>query len=1398
MNCFAEDVPVCTKRGLIPIKDVEISDMVLTEDGTFQKVVNKINQGYREKLLFINVDRMPNVLKVTPDHKIMTQRGWVEAKDLTDEDYVSVPGCNNIESVPDEINILDFLGDDLNDKSLVVDDEGFIRKLNSGTSQNPSVGEFNKQWLPVKNKIKIDEDFMKFIGYYISEGCAENNGYRTIFTFSGKEQSYAEEVKALFIKIFGKAATVQDYDTWMQVGTSSRIVNSFMKNFIGAGFGSKILPWWFLNLPNNFLNILLAYTCRGDAHIDQTTGSIVLVMCNPNIMMQLFYIAQKLDLGMSFSFLYKKEDRHSLPIGLRITKKWTYSKNFDEISDLIGKFKIRNDKFFRKINSVTEIFYGKDVWDISVDVNHSLQVAGMVASNCFVVDAKDSREGWSKATGDMLVISGLGGGVGINFSKIRPKGEKIKGTGGHASGPLSLMKIINNVGEEIKNGGGRRVALMFCLNIDHPDILDFLKCKHSKKAKLDEEFISEWQYHFVRASNDPEYLDALNIMLQNENSKEFLSKMFKLLNDKRIQNANISVVIPEGQMNCFIDAVKNDLDWEFKWKGKVKKKIKAKSLWKLLIDHAYESAEPGILNFDLAERMSNISYVEKITSTNPCLVGDTLVAVADGRNVVSIADLAKEGKDVPVYTHTKRGSICIRMMRNPRITGYNVPIYKITLDDGSTIKTTANHKFKLKNGNYKEVKNLVNGDSLFLMTKFEASFKELFPKANSNSQDYIWINNGKSTDLLEHRLIAEFNYNEKIPSGYVVHHKDHNAKNNHISNLQVLSKQDHDKLHSYDMMGDNNPMRRAQTEWSEEKWNRYSKTMSEAISAEKNGRYLGVTNDQLKEHALELTKLLGHKISISDWETYAKPKGLPIAFSGWRKNHLGGMSGLFRWAANELGFEHLDEDIRLVRRYNKYLAMGYDCEIINNDLVFNKRCENCSNAYQSYKIETAYCSFSCSNKKNWMNQDPVQHSIKVSEGKKKNHPQIRELQVKIYSDLKFNLKREPLQKEWKAECKNNNISSEIGRLSSPFINFSKLKESAEMYNHKVESVELCGYENVYNGTVDDFHNFFVGGWESKTEGGKKKLSFINNLQCGEIPLQPNGVCCLGSLVLPRFYINNDFRYDLLENTIKQAVRFLDNVLTINKYPTNEIKKSAQKYRRIGLGVMGLHDLLLMIGHKYNSQEGLDFVDRLMNFIKECVYQTSIDLAKEKGSFNIFNFDGYSKSEFYQNLSNDLKEKIKMYGIRNCALLSIAPTGTISSVCGVTSGIEPIFAYAYKRKYFKGDQLEVENIIHPLYREFIENSKSVDHFQSSYDLSVKDHLEIQKVCQKHTDQAISKTINISANYPKEELYDLFLDYLPYLKGLTMYVDGSRGGAPLESLSYEEASQLISCPNGVCNL
>ena len=852
--------------------------------------------------------------------------------------------------------------------------------------------------------------------------------------------------------------------------------------------------------------------------------------------------------------------------------------------------------------------------------------------NCFVIDAKDSRESWGKSTADMLVISGLGGGVGINFSKIRPKGEKIKGTGGYASGPLSLMKIINNVGEEIKTGGGRRVALMFCLNIDHPDILDFLKCKYSKKAKHHEEFLEEWQYHFVRASNDPEYLDALNIMLQNENSKEFLAKMFKLLNDKRIQNANVSVVIPEGQMNKFIDAIKNDLDWEFKWKGKIKKKIKAKVLWELLINHAYESAEPGILNFDLAERTSNISYAEKITSTNPCLAKNTLVTTKKG--LFPIQDLI--GKEVEIWDGNQWTKV-----DNFRVTGENQEMLKIELQDGSVLRCTSYHNFILSDGSIKKAIDLKVND-----------------------------------ELKESENIPEIHGDIQVKGAYL---KGFILGDGFYSDEDVI-------LPLYDS-----------------KWDCKDRLLQSALEIPADKSYNGIAKDlgftEPNESRSDRMMMHGLNLRRNELKSFGLEykQSLPKEIYQWnlesKKEFIAGLfdsDGTAQDTKNAYGYQfwsiHLDfiRDLQLLLK-----TIGVKSRI---DCSKKAGFKDFNDGYGSYYAQNCY-------------RLTISQRYSIALAK-----QVKFARLKDFSsrETKYNV-----------------------RLKHNFI----------------KSISEDGIdEKVYCCTVPTNNQFSCN-----------YAILLGN--CGEIPMQPNSVCCLGSLVLTRFFIDNHFKYDLLEKTIKNSVRFLDNVLTINRYPTKDIKKSAQKYRRIGLGIMGLHDLLLMMGYKYSSNEGLKFVDNLMWFIKNCAYRASVDLAKEKGNFKAFDFEGYSKSEFYQNLDETLKDEIKQYGIRNCALLSIAPTGTISSICGVTSGIEPIFAYAYKRKYFKNDKLEVENIIHPLYREFIENNKSVDHFQSSYDLSVKDHLEIQKVCQKHIDQAISKCVEkntlIATNlgiFPIQDLLD----------------------------------------------
>ena len=184
--------------------------------------------------------------------------------------------------------------------------------------------------------------------------------------------------------------------------------------------------------------------------------------------------------------------------------------------------------------------------------------------------------------------------------------------------------------------------------------------------------------------------------------------------------------------------------------------------------------------------------------------------------------------------------------------------------------------------------------------------------------------------------------------------------------------------------------------------------------------------------------------------------------------------------------------------------------------------------------------------------------------------------------------------------------------------------------------------------------------------------------CGEIFMAAYECCCLGSIVLPRFVTDRGIEWALLKDTVKKAIRFLDNVLTVNNYPLPEIEDVCQSVRRIGLGVMGLHDMLLMCNLKYNSPEGLELVDKLMKHIKLYAYEASCELAEEKGSFPVFDAEKVSKSAFVKTLKPTLRKRIKEQGLRNCALLTIPPTGTTSMVCEVTSGPEPMFAPAYER------------------------------------------------------------------------------------------------------------------------
>ncbi|MDA8580367.1 adenosylcobalamin-dependent ribonucleoside-diphosphate reductase [bacterium] len=340
---------------------------------------------------------------------------------------------------------------------------------------------------------------------------------------------------------------------------------------------------------------------------------------------------------------------------------------------------------------------------------------------------------------------------------------------------------------------------------------------------------------------------------------------------------------------------------------------------------------------------------------------------------------------------------------------------------------------------------------------------------------------------------------------------------------------------------------------------------------------------------------------------------------------------------------------------------------------------------------------------------------------------------------------------------------------------------------------------------------------------------ISTNPCGEIWLEPYGCCDLGAINLSR-HINeagDDFDWDALGDTVTMGVRFLDNVLDVNTYPLPEIEKNCQQVRRIGLGVLGMAHALVKIGVRYDRAEGRRKVDQLFNFIKKRSYEASTYLAAEKGAFPVFDAEKFLESGFCQTLNKSTRAKVREYGIRNCAILTIAPTGTTSMVAATSSGIEPIFAPGYKRRFYAADPgsndriLKEQIVVDPLFQSLYEAGADLSSFVSSHEVDVESHLKMQAICQKHIDNAVSKTINLPNDYDVEDFKDMLLDYAPKLKGTTIYRSGSRGNEPLTPLTVdeavahlqsegieirseadakflEEATSEMACPDGVCDI
>ena len=303
--------------------------------------------------------------------------------------------------------------------------------------------------------------------------------------------------------------------------------------------------------------------------------------------------------------------------------------------------------------------------------------------------------------------------------------------------------------------------------------------------------------------------------------------------------------------------------------------------------------------------------------------------------------------------------------------------------------------------------------------------------------------------------------------------------------------------------------------------------------------------------------------------------------------------------------------------------------------------------------------------------------------------------------------------------------------------------------------------------------------------------------CGEQPLPPYGACLLGSINLARlvkdpFEADADLDIDGLSKLVATAVRMMDNVVDASEFPLPQQAQEAQAKRRIGLGVTGLADALLMTGLRYGSDEAARQTDRWLHAIARAAYLASVELAKEKGAFPLFDADPFLASDAMMQMDEDVRDQIRTHGIRNALLTSIAPTGTISLYAGnVSSGIEPVFAYAYTRKVLQKDgtrtEEEVIDYAVQMWRDKYGDADLPDYFVNAQTLAPLDHVKMQAAAQKWVDSSISKTINCPEDISFDDFQDVYMQaYETGCKGCTTYRPNDVTGSVLSVSESSEAA------------
>lgn len=865
-------------------------------------------------------------------------------------------------------------------------------------------------------------------------------------------------------------------------------------------------------------------------------------------------------------------------------------------------------------------------------------------SACFVLPVRDSMQSIFKALSDMAVIHQTGGGTGFDFSHLRPKGDLVYSTKGEASGAVSFMSIYDAATGVIVQGGRRRGANMGILRVDHPDIVEFIE------AKLKEGRFS-------------------NFNLSVAVTKRFMQAFYK--------NRKYSLINPRTK--------------------KETKKVKAREIFRLMVNSAWRTGDPGLVFIDEINRHNPTPGVGRIEATNPCLTAENWIMTSEGpRKVKELV-----GKDFSILVNGKtflvnRGGFFS--------TGTN-PVFKLVTKEGYELEATGNHlilkvekitRYRIKT-NWTKLKDLTATDKIVLDNHRE--FKGWSGDYSEKEGYLIGLLIGDGTFTPERAMLYSWT---KVEG----------------------QKESRDLAYCY---LNSFPHRRDFKGW-----------------IRKDGREseLKLSTSYLKTIALRLglmpnRKSITEKIEICSYSFY---QGL--------------LRGLFDTDGTVIGNQAKGASVRLAQSNFEMLQSV-------QRLLF--RLGIISVIYKNRRP------------RQWRN---------LPDGKGSRKPYFckaqHELVISNENILYF------------AEKVGFVDSKKAERLRG-IIKRYKRRLNRERFIATVEKIISTGRKETYDVCVPGINKFDANGL------------VVHN--CGELPLLPYESCNLASLNLSKFVTDKKkLDWQKLSESIHWGVRFLDNVIEVNKFPLLEIKEITFRNRKIGLGVMGFADMLILLDIPYNSKEAVKFAARLMRFIRRESLKASAELAKIRGVFPNFKKSVYAKNNFK---------------VRNATVNTIAPTGTISIIAGCSSGIEPLFAISFTRNVLGGAKLfEINPLFERLARErkfyneamileiarrgSIQGIKGIPSdikgkFITAFDVTALQHLYIQAAFQRFTDNSVSKTVNLPTRATVEDVKRIYLlAHKLRCKGITIYRYGTKKEQVLSfpGLVTAESEYAGGCASAVC--